>query len=153
MKKTSKPELFREDEKNFHYEQKKITRIGDLSEEIDLDYEEMVENRQKENQFWNKEDEEVAQLCEDINLEVSNSDILNSTFKSTASSVSVNRSGLLRFEKEEKLPQTVERPKLRKASKTLTEEVKAACASLSSKCSISSEKARVAVNTVCKEIY
>ena len=44
----------------------------------------MVENRQKENQFQYKEDEEVAQLCEDINLEVSNSVILNSTFKSTA---------------------------------------------------------------------
>ena len=44
----------------------------------------MVENRQKENQFRYKEDKEVAQLCEDINLEVSNSDILNSTFKSTA---------------------------------------------------------------------
>ena len=44
----------------------------------------MVKHRQKVNQFQNKEDEEVAQLCEDINLEVSNSDILNSTFKSTA---------------------------------------------------------------------
>ena len=133
LKKTSKPELFREDEKNFYYEQKKITRIGYLSEEIDLDYEEMVENRQKENQFRNKEDEEVAQLCEDINLEVSNSDILNSSFKSTASSVSMNRSGLLRFKEEEKLTQTVERPKLRKISVTFTEEVKVACAIVSSK--------------------
>ena len=99
----------------------------------------MVENRQKENQFQNKEDEEVVQLCEDISLEVSNSDILNSTFKSIASSVSMNRSGLLRFGEEEKLPQTVERPKLRKISKTFTEEVKAACASVSLKCSISAE--------------
>ena len=71
----NKPELFREDEINYYYEQKKITRIGYLSNEIDLDYEEMVENRQKENQFWNKEDEKVDQLCEDINLEVFNSDI------------------------------------------------------------------------------
>ena len=47
----NKPELFREDEINYYYEQKKITRIGYLSKEIDLDYEEMVENRQKENQF------------------------------------------------------------------------------------------------------
>ena len=62
-----------------------------------------MENRQKENQFQNKEDEQVAQLCEGINLEVCNSDILNSTFKSTASSVSMNHSRLLRFE-EEKLP-------------------------------------------------
>ena len=62
LKKASKPELFREDEKNFYYEQKKITRISYSSEEIDLDYEEMVENRQKENQFQNKKDEEVAQL-------------------------------------------------------------------------------------------
>ena len=124
-----------------------------MSEEIGLDYEEMVENRQKENQFRNKEDEEVAQLCEDINFEVSNSDILNSTLKSTASSVSMNHSGLLRFEEEEKLPQTVERPKLRKISKIFTEEVKAVCASLSSKCSISAEKARGAVKTVCKEMY
>ena len=93
----------------------------------------MVENRQKENQFRNKEDEEVAQLCEDINLEVSNSDILNSSFKSTASSVSMNCSGLLRFKEEEKLTQTVERPKLRKISVTFTEEVKVACASVSSK--------------------
>ena len=93
----------------------------------------MVENRQKENQFQNKEDEEVAQLCEDISLEVSNSDILNSSFKSTTSSVSVNHSGLLRFEEEEKLTQTVERPKLRKISVTFTEEVKATCASVSSK--------------------
>ena len=70
---------------------------------------------------------------------MSNSDILNSTFKSTASSVSVNHSELLRFE-EEKLPQTVEKPKLRKISKTSTEEVKAACASVSSKCSIQQRK-------------
>ena len=105
LKKINKLELFREDKKGFPYEQKKITRIGYLSEDIDLDYEEMVENRQKENQFQNKEDEEIAQLCEDIILEVPNSDILNSTFKSTASSISMNRSKLLRFE-EEKLPQT-----------------------------------------------
>ena len=136
-----------------YYEQKKITRIGYLSEEIDLDYEEMVENRQKENHFRNKEDEELVQLCEDVSLKVSNSDILNSTFKSTASSVSTNCSGLLRFEEEEKLLQTVERPKLRKINKTFTAEVKAACASVSSKCSISAEKAWVAVQTVCKEIY
>ena len=109
----------------------------------------MVKHRQKVNQFQNKEDEEVAQLCEDINLEVSSPDILNSAFKSTASSVRVNRSGLLRFEEEEKLPQTVERPKLRKISKTFT----AACASVSSKCIISEEKARVAVKIVCKEMY
>ena len=65
----------------------------------------------------------------------------------------MNHSGLLRFEEEEKLPQTVERPKLRKISKIFTEEVKAVCASLSSKCSISAEKARGAVKTVCKEMY
>ena len=111
LKKTNKPELFREDEKSFYYEQKKITRIGYLSEEIGLDYEEMVENRQKENQFRNKEDEEVAQLCEDIHLEVPNSDILNSAFRFTASSVSMNHSGLLRFEEEEKLPQTAKAKK------------------------------------------
>ena len=62
LKKISKPELFREDEKSFYYEQQKITRIGYLSEDIDFDYEEMVENRQKENQFQNREDEEIAQL-------------------------------------------------------------------------------------------
>ena len=44
-------------------------------------------------------------------------------------------------------------PKLRKISKTFTEEVKAACASVSSKCNISAEKARVAVKKVCKEMY
>ena len=43
--------------------------------------------------------------------------------------------------------------KLRKISKTFTEEVKAACASVSSKCNISAEKARVAVKKVCKEMY
>ena len=37
--------------KTFITNRKKITRIGYLSKEIDLDYEEMVENRQKENQF------------------------------------------------------------------------------------------------------
>ena len=65
-----------------------------MGEETDLDYEEMVKNRQKENQFWNKEDEEVAQLCEDINLEVSNSDIVYSTFKSAVAYLSMNCSGL-----------------------------------------------------------
>ena len=65
----------------------------------------------------------------------------------------MNRSGLLRFEEGEKLPQTVERSKLRKISKTFTEEVKAASASVSSKCSISTEKANVAFDTVCKEMY
>ena len=137
LKETSKPELFREDEENFYYEQKKITRIGYLNEEIDIDYDEMEENRQKENQFQSKEDEEVARLCEEVNLEVSTSDVFNSTFKSTASSVSMNRSGILRFEEEEKLPQAVERPQLRKIFETFTEEVKAACVSVSSKCSIS----------------
>ena len=71
--------MFREDEKNFYYEQKKNTVIGYLREEIDLNYEEMEENRQKENQFLNKEDEGVPWLCEEINLEVSNSDVLNTT--------------------------------------------------------------------------
>ena len=46
LKKTSKPELFRDD-KIFYYEQKKNTRIGYLGEEIDIDYEEIEENRQK----------------------------------------------------------------------------------------------------------
>ena len=113
----------------------------------------MVENRQKENQFRNKEDEEVAQMCEDINLEVSNSDILNSSFNSRASSVSMNISELLKFEEEEKLSQAVERPNLRKIRKTFTEEIKAACASVSLTCSISVEKAKVAVKTVRKEMY
>ena len=71
--------MFREDEKNVYYKQKKNTIIGYLREEIDLNYEEMEENRQKENQFLNEEDEGVPRLCEEINLEVSNSDILNTT--------------------------------------------------------------------------
>ena len=93
LKKTSKPELFRDDE-NFYYEQKKITRNGYLNEEIDIDYGESSENRQKENQFQNKEDEEFVQLSGEVNLEVSNSDLLNSTFKYTASSVTMNHSGV-----------------------------------------------------------
>ena len=36
--------------------------------------------------------------------------ISNSTFKSTTSSVSMNRSGPLKFEVEEKLPQTAKGP-------------------------------------------
>ena len=96
LKKTGKPELFREDEKNFYWEKKTITRIGYLKEQIDIDFEKKEENRQKENQFWNKKDKELAQPCEDTNLEVFNSGILNFTFKSTASSV-------VRFE-EENLP-------------------------------------------------
>ena len=54
-----------------------------------------------------KEDEEVALLCEEINAGVSNSDIINCTFKSAASSVSMNRSGLLKSEEEEKLESAV----------------------------------------------
>ena len=77
LKKTSKPELFREDEKSLYYEQKKITRIGYLNEEIDIDYEEMEENRHKENQFRNVKDKNIDQLCEDINFDVSSSDIFN----------------------------------------------------------------------------
>ena len=88
-----------------------------MSEEIDIDYEEMEENRQKEKQFRKKEDEKVAELCEE-----SNSNIVNSTFTiSTALvSVSMTRSGLLRIDEAEKLPQIVERPTI-----TLTEGVKA----------------------------
>ena len=96
LKKTSKPELFRDDE-NFYYEQKKITRNGYLNEEIDIDYGESSENRQKENQFQNKEDEEFVQLSGEVNLEVSNSDLLNSTFKYTASSVTMNHSGVFKM--------------------------------------------------------
>ena len=87
-----------------------------MSEEIDIDYEEMEENRQKEKQFRKKEDEKVAELCEE-----SNSNIVNSTFTiSTALSVSMTRSGLLRIDEAEKLPQIVERPTI-----TVTEGVKA----------------------------
>ena len=87
-----------------------------MSEEIDIDYEEIEENRQKEKQFRKKEDEKVAELCEE-----SNSNIVNSIFTiSTALSVSMTRSGLLRIDEAEKLPQIVERP-----TKTLTEGVKA----------------------------
>ena len=87
-----------------------------MSEEIDIDYEEMEENRQKEKQFQKKEDEKVAELCEE-----SNSNIVNSTFTiSTALSISMTWSGLLRIDEAEKLPQIVERP-----TTTLTKGVKA----------------------------
>ena len=87
-----------------------------MSEEIDIDYEEMEENRQKEKQFQKKEDEKVVELCEE-----SNSDIVNSTFTiPTALTVNMTRSGLLRIHEAEKLPQIVERP-----TKILTEGVKA----------------------------
>ena len=56
---------------------------------------------------------------------------------------------LLRFQEEEKIPQTVERPQLKK----LSLQKKAACAGVLPKCSISAEKARLAVKTVCKEMY
>ena len=115
-----------------------------MSEEIDIDYEEMEENRQKEKQFRKKEDEKVAELCEE-----SNSNIVNSTFTiSTALSVSMTRSGLLRIDEAEKLPQIVERPTI-----TLTEGVKATWVSVSSKCSTSAEKVGAAVKTVCKVMY
>ena len=41
LKITSKPEIFREDEKNFYYGQKKLIRIGYLSEGSNVDYQEM----------------------------------------------------------------------------------------------------------------
>ena len=87
-----------------------------MSEEIDIDYEEIEENRQKEKQFRKKEDEKVVELCQE-----SNSDIANSTFTiSTTLTVIMTWSGLLRIDEAEKLPQIVERP-----TKTLTEGVKA----------------------------
>ena len=47
----------------------------------------------------------------------------------------------------------VERLPIHKKSKTFTVEVKSACANVSSKCGISAEKSRIAVKTVCNEMY
>ena len=80
--------------------------MGYLSEQIDNEYEEIKESQQKANSFRITEEEEVLQLCEEMDLDTA--DLMNSTIASS-SSVSINRSGLIRIEEEEPA-KVMERP-------------------------------------------
>ena len=70
---------------------------------------------------------------------------------STLNEHSMNRSGTIRSE-EVTAEQKVPRPEIRKV-RNFTEEIKSACAKTSSSCGISVDKARIAVQVVCNELY
>ena len=86
------------------------------------------------------------------------SEVLDDSMNSTILNSSLNRSGLSRNTKEysDKNVQTEtvhqERPKIRKIC-DCTNAVKTTCVNLSVKCNMSAEMSRVAVQTVCKNLY
>ena len=155
LKKNNNPDLFSNDEKNFYYAQKDKSRHGYLSDCIDLEYEETKLNEVMENEFQRNEEDEVTELCEE--MELSSSGVLNSTLSTSFSMptelLNINRSGLIRVDEEVEKMTMQERPEITKQCKTFTEEIKSVCAKVSSSCAISVDKARVAVQAVCSELY
>lgn len=135
-------------ERVFYHDQCK-ERLCRLSEEID---EEWVEQQlamfelEKKNADDNDDHQSV-----NSNEETDNSDAECQDLDS-----SINRSGLQRVFKEDKLVQTSfvyeHKPQVR-VVRDCTSQIKNTCVQTSVKCGISSAKAAVAVQTVCKELY
>ena len=73
-----------------------------LSDCIDLEYEETKLNEVMENEFQRNEEDEVTELCEE--MELSSSGVLNSTLSTSFSMptelLNINRSGLIRVDEE-----------------------------------------------------
>ena len=137
------------------YEDQKLKRECRLSEEIDDGFEE------EKQELLEKEKEREEQLSQEISFimeEDANNEALDDSMNSVILNSSLNRSGISRNTKEhsDKSVQTEtvyeERPKIRKI-RDCTNAVKTACVNLSVKCNISAEMSRVAVQTVCKNLY
>ena len=137
------------------YEDQKSKRDCRLSEEIDEEFEEeKQELLEKEKENEEQRSQEISFIVED-DVE---SEVLDDSMNSVILNSSLNRSGLSRNAKEYSgrnvQTETVyqERPKIRKI-RHCTNAVKTTCVNLSVKCNMSAEMSRVAVRTVCKNLY
>ena len=151
LKSTSDPNSFDENEKLFYFTQKATSRIGCISKEIDIPYEISKEKELQqmvvENDLYLSEISYINDTSiDDINAELSEVTPLNSTLTEP----SMNRSGTVRIEENTgmKIPQ----PEIRKL-RNFAEKIKSACAKTSSSCGVSVDKARIAVQVVCNELY
>ena len=151
LKSTSDPNSFDENEKLFYFAQKATSRIGYISEEIDITYEiskeKKLQQMELENELYLSEMSYINNTSiDDINVESSEVTPLNSALTEP----SMNRSGTVHIEENTgmKIPQ----PEIQRV-RNFTEEIKSACAKTSSSCGISVDKARIAVQVVCNELY
>ena len=151
-KKTSDPNYFEKTEKMFYIDQQRDRNMY-LSEEIDEEFE---ESRKK---IMEEKVSEQSLLEDEISFIYDGQDDITPIHNSSVIlSQSANRSDLVRMslKTEDKSIQTdsyqVDRPKIRK-QRNCTDDVKTTCAQVSASCGISAEKARIAVETVCKHLY
>ena len=162
LKKSADPDMFEADEKAFYYGQKSSARTGYISDVVDIEYEEQQQEEiETEREEREAEDREHFMIFGGETIEET-STMMNSTamdgMDNSSLDMSLNRSGRMRrtVSKQDRHVQTdpvnIERPEIRKV-RNFTEEIKATCANVSTKCGISVEKARVAVQTTCKTLY
>lgn len=144
------------DEMKF-YLQQKTSREGRIADEIDEEYEnEQAEQAERVNELRIQEEEEEQFIMEDESMEVFNSTINEST---SAMNISNNRSGMIRLkpigvdiglQTDLAVP---DRPSLRKNKRISTENVKNACALVSTCSGVSAEMSRRIVKIIAKELY
>ena len=151
LKSTTDPNSFDENEKLFYFAQKATSRIGYISEEIDIPYEISKEKElqqiELENELYLSEMSYINDTSiDDINVESSEVTPLNSSLTEP----SMNQSGTVHIEKntEMKIP----RSEIRRVW-NFTEGIKSACAKTSSSCGISVDEARIEVQVNCNELY
>ena len=141
--------------KKAFYEDQKSKRECRLSEEIDEEFEE------EKQELLEKEREKEEQLSQEISFIMEDdveSEVLDDSMNSVILKSSLNCSGLPRNTKEYSdknvHTETVyqERPKIRKI-RDCRNAAKTTCVNLSVKCNMSTEMSRVAVQTVCKDLY
>ena len=137
------------------YEDQKPQRECWLTKEIDEEFEE------EKQELLEKEEEKEEQLSQEILFIMEDdveSEVLDDSMNSVILNSSLNCSGLSHNTKKysEKNVQTEtvyqEQPKIHKIC-DCTNAVKTTCANLSVKCNMSAEMSRVAVQTVCKNLY
>ena len=141
-------------EKQFYIDQI-TTRQCRISEAIDEEYEKEKEAEHQERYQQEKRDKLEEAF---ISQEEENISILNSTFDENTLNTSLNRSGRVRSTKKSSDISTqtdhkFNASKIRINSKVCTDQVKSTCVSISTKCKVSVEVARLAVKTVMKGMY
>lgn len=131
-----------ENEKLFYFAQKVTSRIGCISEEIDISNEIFKQKELKQIELEN----ELIFIWDELHKRYIHwwyqcwiFDVVT-PLKSTLTEPSVSLSGTVRIEEIRRI-------------QNITEEIKPACAKTSSLCGICVDKARIAVQVVCNELY
>ena len=153
LKITSNPENFEDEERLFYYAQKKRERIGTVSNEVDMDYEEQRAEEETlkafENEFPEMNDNEVNDDADYVDTDANPDD----TEESANQTVHVRHTRSSTYLTSPVVSNLEYAKPIIRMKRKCTDIIKGTCCKVSYECRISVEKARKTVQIVYKELY